>query len=65
MKQCENCGAYLDAGERCDCEQSMQDVLTEPGTKYLTNDVKRLPRDAQIRILGIIEGAKIASERAG
>ena len=29
MKRCEFCGAYLDPGEKCDCQKEKQEVSTE------------------------------------
>ncbi|MEG0471344.1 MAG: hypothetical protein RR588_03325 [Solibacillus sp.] len=48
MKQCKYCGAYLDAGEMCDCEEAMRErgwVRSENGNYY--PKVKKSPQTKQ------------------
>jgi len=57
MKICENCGARLDAGERCDCEsETMRDVLNDPETIELVQELKRLPPEKRVGIKMYIKG---------
>lgn len=58
MKICENCGAHLDAGERCDCEaaETLQDVLSDPETMELVRDLQRLPPEKRAGLKMYVKG---------
>lgn len=44
-KKCMHCGAYLDPGERCDCEQQKTACPSLPIPKSQSEDKKPVPQN--------------------
>ena len=64
MKICENCGARLDAGERCNC-QGQAAILKEPETAEVTQLFKSLPEDEQRKLYYMMKGIELVADKAG
>lgn len=45
--RCVNCGAYLDPGERCDCEQREAVALVQKRRKARVSFAERAERESQ------------------
>lgn len=42
MNRCEKCGAYLDPGERCDCDKSAAEKLNRRKVWEVLQDIKQI-----------------------
>lgn len=60
MRICKECGAHLDAGERCDCEESHAAAVAERSTAGLVEQ----PSSAKRKPAWMLRGAALVSEKA-